>query len=304
MQRVLINTPVSLSVAVDVDGVATNPSPDSATVTVRRDDGTAIVTAVPATDSGTGSFGYVLTAAQNPQLDVLTATWTTSLGIFETTTEVVGGFLFTIAQARALKPLDDTVKYSAQAIIDARTLAETALEDACGVAFVPRYKRETVSGSGSRELLLTQPRVTAIRSVSLDDAAQTAADYVPSGPGVLYTANGWTRGFGNYEVVYEHGWPEAPPRVSEAARALAKHYLVDKPVSDRATSMTTDDGTTQFLVTAGVRQAAFSLPECNAVVDQYRHDGVRGVDGVQHHSSQSFRVLYVRLWSADGDHRT
>ena len=50
--------------------------------------------------------------------------------------------LFTVAQARAMSPLADTVKYSTQKIIDARTLVETALEDACGVAFVPRYRRE------------------------------------------------------------------------------------------------------------------------------------------------------------------
>ena len=271
-QRVLKDTNVTLNVFFQVDGADTDPSPDAATVTITRDDGTAIVSAASATPSGTGGFLYTLSAGQNDRLDTLTARWTSALGTLETTTEVVGGFLFTVAQARALNPLSDTVRYTTQRVLDARTMVETALEDACGVAFVPRYRRESVNGSGSTELGLAMPRVRAIRAGTLDGTALTVdelAAIVPSGPGIVYTANRWTRGFGNYQISYEHGYDTPPPRVSNAALLLARRYLVDSPVSDRATSLTTEDGTTQFLVTAGVRQAVFDIPEANAVVAQY-----------------------------------
>ncbi|HVE27286.1 MAG TPA: hypothetical protein VNC22_17895 [Sporichthya sp.] len=270
MQRVLVNTAVTLNVAFQVDGADTDPAPDTATVTVTRDDGTVLATAA-ATPSGTGGFLYTLSAGQNNQLDILTAEWTSALGTLTTTTEVVGGFLFTIAQARALNPLNNTTTYTTQQIIDARTMVETALEDACQVAFVPRYRRESVNGSGSTEVQLSMPRVRSIRSATLDGTALTVselADIVPSGR-IIYTANTWTRGFGNYSISYEHGYDTTPPRVSNAALLLARRYLVDSPVSDRATSLTTEDGTTQFLVTAGVRQAVFDIPEANAVVAQY-----------------------------------
>lgn len=272
MQRILKDTPCTLSTTFTTDGTATDPAPDTATVTITRDDGTAIVTAAAATGTGVGSFSYSLSAAQNNLLDTLTVKWTSSLGTIASTVEVVGGFLFSIAQARSLDPLNNATRYPTQAIIDARTLAETALEEACGVAFVPRYRREPLSGTGGTELILSQPRITAIRSMSLAGTALTAGELaavVPSGPGVIYTLNGWTRGFGNYSIAYEHGYVSPPPRVTNAALLLARRYLVDSPVSDRATSMTTDDGTTQFLVTAGVRQAVFDIPEANAVVAQY-----------------------------------
>lgn len=246
------------------------------TVVVRHADGTTVTTGAVTATADPSVFEYTIPASQIPRLDELSETWTAVSGgesqVFTDTIEVAGGVLFSVAQARQLDPLSDTGRYPDQAIIDARTLVESALEDACGVAFVPRYKRETVNGTGFTNLVLASPRITAIRSASLDGTDFTVdelATVVPSGPGVVYTQNGWTRGFGNYTLAYEHGWPAPPPRVTNAALLLARRYLVDSPVSDRATSLTTDDGTTQFLVTAGVRQAVFDIPEANAVVQQY-----------------------------------
>jgi len=267
MQRVLVDTAVTLNVAFQVGGADTDPSPDTATVTITRDDGTVLVTDAAATPSGTGGFLYTLSAGQNDRLDILTAEWTSALGTLTTVTEVAGGFLFTIAQARSLNPLSDPTKYPTQAIIDARTLVETALEDACGVAFVPRYRRELVSGTGGTELVLSSPRVTALRSTTLDGATVTDT-VVPSAPGVIYTAGGWTRGFGNYSIAYEHGWPFPPPRVSQAALLWAKSVLVKGPIDDRTTSFSTEDGTFS-LATPGIRGSVTGIPEVDATIAQY-----------------------------------
>jgi hypothetical protein len=270
MDRVKRQTAVTISNAWYVGGVIADPG--AVTIGITRDDGTVLVPAGTATvGAGAAQRTFALTTAHTSVLDLLTATWTTSLlGVDTSMVEIVGDFLFSIAQARALDPLGDTARYTTQMITDARTLAETALEDACGVAFVPRYRRESFSGIGMTQTMLGMPRVTAIRSLQLDGSDVTdLSTVVPIGSGTIYYPAGFTRGFGNYAIAYEHGWASPPPRVSNAALLLARRYLVDSPVSDRATSMTTDDGTTQFLVTAGVRQAVFDIPEANAVVAQY-----------------------------------
>lgn len=276
MQRIVRGLSATLSYTFYSDGTATNPSPDATTVTITRDDGTAIVTGAAATEGATaGVVTYTLTPAQTATLDILTVAWTATFGgqaqTFTDIVEVAGGVLFTIAQARAVSPLNDTSTYTTARIVEARTMVETALEDACGVAFVPRYKRQFVSGNG-RSTVILPPRTTAIRSVTLDGAvvSQGYVDTMRLLPtGEVYYPSWWSQGYANYEIAFEHGYDYPPPRVTHAALKLAKRYLVDSPVSDRATTLTTEDGTTQFLVTAGVRQAVFDIPEANAVVDQY-----------------------------------
>lgn len=268
MQRILVDTPATLSVVFEVDGVATDPTPATATVTITRDNGTAIVTNAAATRTGTGEFSYTLSAAQNNLLDTLTARWSSSLGTLETVTEAAGGFLFTIAQARAVPPLNSTAKYPTDQIIGARTMVETALEDACGVAFVPRYTRTVLSGNG-RSTILLPPKLRTVRSVKLDGVAATDTATIRVLPtGEAYYPAWWTPGYANYEVAYEHGYDFPPPRVSQAALLWAKSFLVKGPVDDRMTSMSTEDGT-YLLSTPGLRGSHTGIPEVDAVIQQY-----------------------------------
>ncbi len=278
MERIPRGNSATLSHTFYVDGVATNPTPDAATVTITRDDGTVLVNAAAATEAGAGIVTYTLTPAQTALLDTLTVSWTATFGgqsqAFTDVVEVVGGFLFSISEARALKPLDNT-QYTIAQIINTRTLVEEALEDACGVAFVPRYRRETVSGDGGATVVLSRPRVTAVRSVKHDGVAITdLATVVPSSSGIPYYPSGWTRGYGNYEVAYEHGYPYPPAGATQAALLLAKRYLVQGPIDDRATSMSSEDGVIN-LSTPGLRGARFGLPTADAFVSAYSmHAGV------------------------------
>jgi hypothetical protein len=268
LTRVLIHTLPTIAMTFDVDGTATDPSPASATITVTRDDGTVLASGVSATRTGVGTFSYPLT--QTTLLDTLTVDWTSSLGTVSTLVEVVGGFLFSIAQARALKPLDATGTYTTAKLLEARTMVETALEDACGVAFVPRYARGLFSGSG-RSTLLLPPRTRTVRSVGLDGAAvaQTGLDTMLVLPtGELYYPSWWGQGFANYEIAYEHGYDYPPPRVSQAALLWCKNFLVKGPIDDRTTSVVSEDGTFA-LSTPGMRGAMVGIPEVDAVIQQY-----------------------------------
>lgn len=176
---------------------------------------------------------------------------------------------FTIGEARRLSPLQDAETYPDAAIDAARVMAESALEDACSVAFVPREFTVQVDGRGRCDLLLPIVRPLTISAATIDGTAVVVGDVELYDDGRVYLERGWGAGRRNITLTGTHGYPSPPPRVARAAMLLAKRFLVDSPVSDRATSMTTEDGTTQFLVTAGVRQAVFDVPECNAVVELY-----------------------------------
>jgi hypothetical protein len=270
MQRILQGTQATLSVTFEVDGVATDPSPATAVVTITRADGTVLINAQATTHGTVGKFSYTLSPAQTALLDTLTADWTANLGTLTTTAEVAGGFLFGLDELNAALGTQAS-NYTTALKVAARTLAEQALEDACGVAFVPRYALETLSGTGSTTLIGPWPKVTAVRSVSIDGTALSApalATVDVELTGLFYYPTGWTAGYGNVVVGFEHGFPVPPARVGRACLLLAKRWLVDTPVDDRITSMSTEDGTFSF-VTAGVRGAPTDLPEVNAVIDQY-----------------------------------
>jgi hypothetical protein len=276
-QRVLRNTEPTLTFAITSDG---DPADADAppTVDVLREDGTSLVddAATTAGQAGDGLYTYPLAAANTAQLDALTvrlnATINGDAHRFDFIVEVAGGHLFTIAEARSLDPLGDEATYPLEDILAARIAVEAALEDACGVAFVPRYARAKLDGNGKTDLLLPNVEPRALIAVTVDGTALDSGELAEVElleEGVLYRAAGWAEGRRNVEVKYEHGFSRVPGRVNRAALQLARHVLVDSPISDRTTSLTTEDGTVQVFVTPGVRGAVFAIPEANAVVVQY-----------------------------------
>lgn len=254
-------------------------APDAVTVTATRADGTVLVDEQVAQVE---PFGASLALPALDALDVLSLTWTVTEGAevstHATVVEIVGGHAVTLAALRRADPLGDADEYPDEDLEDARAAAESALEDAAGVAFVPRHGYARLDGTGRCELLLPDPGVLRVRAVTVDGEAldQDALDAleVYGDEGIVYRADGWSQGRRNVVVQYEHGYRPVPGRVPEAVRQLVRHVLVDSPVDDRATSVTNEDGTVQVFVQPGVRGAIFAIPEANAVVRQY---GVRGV---------------------------
>jgi hypothetical protein len=90
VDRSLQNTDYTFNGGVTVDEVGTDPSPDSATVTITRADGTPVVTAATAVNGPNGGFSYTLVPAQTALLDTLTATWTFTLNGFAAVTDQPG----------------------------------------------------------------------------------------------------------------------------------------------------------------------------------------------------------------------
>lgn len=274
MQRVLVGTGASAEVTFYLNGTPTDTdSPPTYRVLNGESEEVAAGTGTPTGSPGvyTASLG-----AAGDQLDNLTVEWSATVGGNAATltqlVEVVGGHIFSIADARRVRPFSSEEAWPEPLLRDMRVLVEQALEDACGRAFVPRYARERIDGWG-RELVLGFPDVRRLRKLTVDGTPLTAdelAEVIVTPEGTLYRPSGFPEGRANIEAVYEHGMSAAPGRVPLAAIKVLRQLAVDSPVSDRAVSLTNEDGTYSSFVVAGVRGAAFSVPEANAVVSHYR----------------------------------
>lgn len=251
-------------------------APTAATVTITRANGDVIVTDGDATETADGA-SYPLSAVELADVDMLTAVWTVDGETHRTFVEVVGGFLVSLAALRKVDPLGDAAEYTDDDLERARLVAETALEDAAGVAFATRYRRLRLDGTGASDLLV-MPEVRRVRAASVDGTALTEDELdelvTYEDEGLVYRPDGWACGRRNVVLDVEHGYEFVPPRVAEAVKPLARHVLVDSPVDERAISTTNEDGLVQVFVQPGIRGAVFAYPEANAVVQQYGYRGV------------------------------
>jgi hypothetical protein len=278
VERIIRNRSATLTHTFYTGSTPTDPSPDQATVTVTRADGT-VVAAGNALEGGTpGVVSFTLTPADTALLDVLTLVWTATFAgqpqTFVDTVEVVGDVYFTIADLRAFAPqaVGNTTTYPDSRIVEMRTTVEQTIEEAVGFAFVPRYSRDILSGDTTGWLRVRHQPVRAVRSVTDTGVAFTAGDLaaVSFDGSFLYGAS-WTSGYGNLIVGYEYGLDRPPERVKRAAMLLAKSWLVATPVDDRTATFTSvEGGGTYALVVPGRNGSIVGLPEIDAVIQQYR----------------------------------
>ena len=134
-----------------VDQFGEPADPGVVTVGVVDSFGDLVVAAGSAT-TGTGSAPrvFTLTPLQTSQLDVLTASWSSGGAVIGTTRhEIVGGVYVSVAGLRATEPaLAEVAEYPSAKLVEAREQVEAMFEDACGRAFVPRFRVDVLSGNG------------------------------------------------------------------------------------------------------------------------------------------------------------
>ncbi len=254
---------------------------DPPKVTVTRDsDGSKVLDAVDADKvegkEGEDDFWTVgLAASDLAEVDLLTAVWSGDLagggsGAFDTYAEVVGGFAVSLPEVQ--KKLGNETKADAE-LFRAREIASREIEEACGVAFRPRYARERLTGGGRRRLMLEHRGVLRILAVTIDGTAlspEEVADLDLDGKGILTRSVAWPdSGVYNIEVSYVH----ALTNFLAAREPICDYaaYLLIPAATDfagRATSISNENGTFS-LVTPGVRGANFPLPSVNAFVKRF-----------------------------------
>lgn len=280
MDQVLRNTQptIALNIA-DGNGNPIDVDPStSITVTIRDSAGTTVTTGTATDDpNALGRYTFTVEVAFTGDMDVYTAEWDATLGgaaqKFYTTYEVVGGFIVSVAEIRAF---DDAIAnetdYPTARVVKARQAAEDRLELLCGRAFRPRGARATVSGDNSLDVWLPTIEIRRIVTGAIAGVALTSAelaDLVVDTTGRISRqyAGIWTLGRRNVALHYEYGPDVAPEPIKRACLLLVRHFLVGSAVPDRATSLTTGEGTFR-LATAG-REGPTGLPEVDAIINDY-----------------------------------
>lgn len=266
----------------DLDGETPLSATGDVTVAVVDANGASVASGT-ATAGGTGTYTWTLPA--QAQLCELTVSWTAVLDgttVVETDqAEVVGGFFFTVAAGRDQDTsLANANKYTTAELMTTRTEVEQECEEICAQAFVPRYRRVVLDGTGTGEILLPDPNVRSIRAVRMApradgtftalSTAQLAA-LAERGDRVLRRLDGntWTEGYGNVIVEYEHGLTAPPIDLVRAAklRLRTRLNMERSGIPDRATSFQSAAGGNYRLAMPDKYQTG--IPEVDAVYKRY-----------------------------------
>lgn len=263
------------------------------TVTVTDPAGATVATG---TAAGDANNRYTFALPGQAQLQTLSATWSATIAgtavVEVDQVEICGGYLFSLARGRASdKALADTDLYPTSDLRQARLEVEQELEWICNQAFVPRHRRVTLDGTGTRDLALPDGSdeirggyvmrgVRTIRSAAIAprvgqpfvtlSADQLAALTVRSG-GVLRRTDGadWTAGDSNVVIEYEYGSDSPPEDLVRAAltRLRDRLNLNKTSIPDRAVSFTVpEQGTYRLSLPDAFRTG---IPNVDAAYGRY-----------------------------------
>lgn len=278
VERILRNTPSTLSVTFYGD---TSPidADSTVTVTIIRPDGTALATNAATQHVGSaGSGQYKYELAPQAVLRKLAVAWTGNFagvaGTITTYVEIVGGFYFTLYEARNSDKViaSDTVKYSNEILKDARLFVETEFERICDRAFVPRGAYETIAGLNSDSIVLEHPEITKIVSLTVDGIDWTSKPLIASGKqlslveGSLFTAASFYAP--NIKIEYEYGPAQAPVDIKRAGLKRLRSIVLGQQstIDERATLMSVPDIGTFSLATPGRGNSFTGYPEIDVVL--------------------------------------
>lgn len=193
-----------------------------------------------------------------------------------TVLEVVGSFLFSVADLRAQEPkLTDASAYPAAALQALRSAIEERFEQVAGVSFTRRGRRARLNGRGLATTMLPDRLVTRIVSASIDDEALDVDDLVLEQEIGRLEGGTFSAGTQNVEVVYEHGWWPTPGPVARAGLEFAVEELLASPLEGgRATAVFTELG--GYRLSIAGRDGSTGLPAVDAVLQQYGRKNAGG----------------------------
>jgi hypothetical protein len=269
--RVLVTTKITVSHTFVVDGVPTDAA-GNVIATPKRLDGTAVGAPITTTPNGSGKYSADLPVSA--VLDIWSLDWAGTVAgsavVVRDYVEHVGGFLFDIGAARGAHSSQanpwNTGRYSNDLLVAKRIVVEQEAEGIAHAAFVPRFARFALDGSGTDSIVTPDMDLRAVRSVKVaerygqpyvDLGVAELAAVAPLASGVLCRDDGsiWPRGRRNVIVEYEYGQDYCPAEVTDSA-IMRLRYIVTAnrtSVPDRAISYTILEGGVYRMAQAGRR---------------------------------------------------
>lgn len=284
LTRVARTAAATLSHTFEVGETLTDSSTTVA-VSVTDANGTVVSTGT-ASSAGTGTGRYTYPLPGQATLSLLTVAWSGTIAgaaVVETDyCEVVGGFFFRLSEARfSDTSLVNTGDYATAQLELARLETEVECEEICDRAFVPRYRRVVLDGTGTTDITLPDADLRTVRTVRISPAPgqafvaftvdELAAVKLVGDRELRRTEFGteWTFGTGNVIIEYEHGFDRPPDDLRRAAlvRVRTRLNIHRSGIPDRATSFTVAEGGTFRLDMPGPYKTG--LPEVDAVYGRY-----------------------------------
>ncbi|MCK2242148.1 MULTISPECIES: hypothetical protein [unclassified Crossiella] len=297
-------------------GETATDSTTTVTVAVTDANGATVISG-NATSAGAATGRYTFPLPGQALLGLLTVAWSATIAATAVTeqdqVEITGGFLFTLVEGRGSdESLTSTTKYPTAKLVEARLEVEQECEEICDRAFVPRYRRALLDGTGTSELVLPTSDVRSIRAVRMAPraggtftafTASELAALVATEAQVLrrVDSNVFTEGLANVIVEYEHGWDAPPADLKKAAlqRLRSRLNLTRTNIPDRAASFVSSEGGTYRLTLPAKYQTG--LPEVDAIYARYSRrasseDGEGGTSGGPASRTLDFDPQYYSLY--------
>ena len=274
MDRLLAGTSGVLQVTTyDAAGAPVDNGAGNGTVEVFDSAGTSAAGPLTATRTAVGVYQATIPSTLTT-LDTYSAVWTFADSSTATTYfELVGSFLFTQAELRALDTvLADETSFPDATIVAARTNAEERFEKAGNVSFTLRGSREYHDPTGTVTLLSRYEELQRLVSCTIGGSAITVSDVSVYPDGRLVYPAGWGLFNGTPRTIMtlvEHGYAATPEPVKRAGLLYARTVLLRSALeqSDRATAVFTDLG--GYRITLAGRDGPTGIPEVDAVLAQF-----------------------------------
>jgi hypothetical protein len=254
LTRVQVTSKVTLSHTFRVDEALTDAAA-GVTVTVKRLDGTAVgAGSASAVSLGIYSFALPVSAVPDTWTVDWSGTFSGALVVVRDIVEHCGDFYFGLAEVRAEYSLAAS-KYPTATLAQKRIEVEMECDDITRRAFVPRFKRRLLDGSGTPELIVPDLYLRNCSAASVATYAGqtmtplTASDLAalaaqPEGVIIRDDGQNWPEGHRNVIVEYTHGEDYAPETIRSGSK-LRLRTVLDRAITgvpQRAISFTTPDG--------------------------------------------------------------
>lgn len=187
--------------------------------------------------------------------------------------EVVGGFLFTLPEARGSDmDLTDATRFPTAELRHYREVVEDEFERITGRSFVPRTARVEVEADDTSSLFLGYFDVAALAAVEGPSGPVDIAGWAVDSAGSVRAPYVLTDG-DRYTVTFVYGFPQVPEDVKRAGLLRLRSLLTAERsgIPDRATAFVAAEGGNFTLATAGRNGYETGLPDVDAVLKRYTY---------------------------------
>jgi hypothetical protein len=237
-------------------------------VTVRDSSSQTVYTG-DATSSGTEWSVSVPGLSQG----VYTASWVAGTTVTDTTIfEIVGGFLFTVPEARSSDfDLGDTARFPASDVRHYREVVEAEFEAITGRSFVPRVTSVEVTADGTSSFFLGYFDVTALNAISGPSGPVDLTGWHVDRTGFVWSPDTPIEG-DRYTITFTYGFPQVPEDVKRVGLLRLRSLLTAERsgIPDRATAFVAHEGGNFTLATPGRAGYETGIPEVDATLKRYR----------------------------------